>query len=352
MLKQIKIGNKKIGGYAPIFIVAEIGVNHNQNLQLAKESIKAAAASGADAVKFQTWKTENIILKDTTLASYQKPTQPPKTTQFDMLKRIELPYEWHKELKDYAEENDVIFFSTMEDTDSVDFLINEIKIPMIKVGSGDLTNYPLIDYTAAYGIPMVLSTGMSTLGEIEEAVEIIRSKKNDRLIVCQCTSDYPVQYHEVNLRALQTIASAFKVFVGFSDHTVSIECPIAAAALGICYLEKHFTLDNKLPGPDHKMSLNPRRFQEMVKVVRNTERALGDGIKTPTISELKNRPITQRRIVASRKIVKDEELNLNNITFKRANKGLNASFYKNIVGKRARCEIDKDELIQLEYFKE
>jgi N-acetylneuraminate synthase len=351
-MKVIDVAGRRLGEGEPVFIVAEIGVNHNHNLQIAKTMIKAAAEAGADAVKFQTWKTENIILRGTSLAGYQKINQKNESTQFDMLKKLELPYEWHYELKSYAEENGLIFFSTMEDKESVDFLLNDVKIPLIKVGSGDLTNYPLLEHTAAYQKPIVLSTGMATLGDVEESLKIIKSKKNKNVVVCQCTSEYPVPLEEVNLKAMQTLASAFKTLVGFSDHTLGAECAIAATAMGACYLEKHFTIDNTLPGPDHSISLNPPKFKQLVKKIRDVEKALGDGIKAPTSSELKNMPVVRRRLIASTKIVKGEKIEATNVAFKRANVGLEAGFFKYILGRKAKRDIDRDEIILFDHIEE
>ena len=343
----IKIGNKLIGEEEPCFIVAEAGVNHNGSVELAKKLIDAAKDAGADAVKFQTWKTENIILEDVELAEYQKANIESKESQFELLKKMELPYEWHFELKEYAERLGLIFFSTMEDRESVDFLIKELKIPLIKVGSGDLTNYLLLKYTARFGIPMVLSTGMATLGEIDEAVRTIFNEGNDSIILLQCTTQYPCPYEDVNLRAMLSLKEAFKTIVGFSDHSLGIECAVAAVALGAKYIEKHFTLDRNLPGPDHKASLEPEEFKRMVDAIRNTEKALGDGIKRPMPSEFKNKEITVRRIVAARDIKKGEILDESHITFKRANEGLTANYYKLVEGKRAKKNIKLDEPIDL-----
>ncbi|HJH27013.1 MAG TPA: hypothetical protein C5S37_09655 [Methanophagales archaeon] len=259
----------------------------------------------------------------------------------------ELEDEWHFELKDYAERFGLVFFSTMEDRESVDFLIKDLKIPLIKVGSGDLTNYPLLKYTAKFGIPMVLSTGMAMLSEIDEAVRTVLNEGNDNIVLLQCTTQYPCPYEDVNLRAMLGLKEALKTIVGFSDHSLGIECAVAAVALGAKYIEKHFTLDRNLPGPDHKSSLEPEEFKRMVTAIRNTEKALGDGIKRPMSSELKNKRIVTRKIVAARDIKKGEVLNEENVTFKRANEGLTANYYKLIEGKNAKKTIKLDEPINL-----
>jgi N-acetylneuraminate synthase len=344
---RVKIGDRNIGEGKPCFMVAEVGVNHNKDIGLAKKMIRAAKDAGADAVKFQTWKTENIILKDVEMAEYQKVNIESKESQFEMLKKLELPYEWHFELKDYAERFGLVFFSTMEDRESVDFLIKDLKIPLIKVGSGDLTNYPLLKYTAKFGIPMVLSTGMAMLSEIDEAVRTVLNEGNDNIVLLQCTTQYPCPYEDVNLRAMLSLKEALKTLVGFSDHSLGIECAVAAVALGAKYIEKHFTLDRNLPGPDHKASLEPPEFKRMVDAIRNIEKALGDGIKRPMPSEFGNKKIIRRKIVAARNIKKGEVLNEENVTFKRANEGLTANYYKLIEGKNAKKTIKLDEPINL-----
>lgn len=350
-MKSLKISNRKLGEGYPCFIVAEIGVNHNQDINLARKSIIEAANVGADAVKFQTWKTENIIIQDTEMAEYQKKNVSVEISQFDLLKSLELPYEWHFELKDLAEDNDLIFFSTMEDKESVDFLIKELKIPLIKVGSGDLTNYPLLKYTAKFNIPIILSTGMSTLGEIQDAVNVIKEEKNDKLVLLHCTSQYPCPYNDVNLSAMNSLKECFKTIVGFSDHTLGIEMAIAARALGAVYIEKHFTLNKSLNGPDHNASLEPIHFKKLVEEIRNVETGIGNGFKIPTSSELNNKKIVVRKIVASRDIKKDEPLNETNLAFKRANFGLESKYFNLIKDKKANKPLKRNEIISLEMVK-
>ncbi|HJH26807.1 MAG TPA: N-acetylneuraminate synthase [Methanophagales archaeon] len=349
---RVKIGDRNIGEGEPCFIVAEVGVNHNKDIGLAKKMIRAAKDAGADAVKFQTWKTENIILKDIEMAEYQKANTESNESQFEMLKKLELPYEWHFELKEYAERLGLGFFSTMEDKESVDFLIKDLKIPLIKVGSGDLTNYPLLKYTARFKKPMILSTGMATLSEIDAAVRTALNEGNKDIVLLQCTTQYPCPYEDINLKAMLSLKEAFKTIVGFSDHSLGIECAVAAVSLGAKYIEKHFTSDRNLPGPDHKASLEPEEFKRMVDAIRNTEKALGDGIKRPMPSELENKKIIRRKIVATRDIKKGEVLNEENITSKRANYGLEAKYYPFIEGKRAKRDISKDEVISFDIIEE
>lgn len=347
-MKNIKVANKNLGEEFPCLVVAEIGVNHNQDINLARKSIIEAANAGADAVKFQTWKTENIVIKDTHMAEYQKKNIDIGESQFDLLKTLELPYEWHFELKDLAEDHGLIFFSTMEDRESVDFLIKKLKIPLIKVGSGDLTNYPLLKYTAKFDIPIILSTGMADLGEIQDAVNVIKEEKNDKIVLLHCTSQYPCPYVDVNLSAINSLKECFGTLIGYSDHTLGIEMAIAAKALGAVYIEKHFTLNNSLKGPDHKSSIEPPYFKKLVEGIRNVENGMGNGFKSPTSSELINKKIVVRKIIASKDIKKDEYLNDTNLTFKRANYGLEAKYFKLIKNKKANKPIKRNDILSLE----
>jgi len=263
---KTKIGDKLIGEEEPCFIIAEAGVNHNGSIELAKKLIDAAKDAGADAVKFQTFKTENVVVKDAQKAEYQKETTG-EGSQYEMIKKLELTEEDFRELADYAKEKDIMFLSSPFDKESVD-LLNELDVPAFKVGSGEITNLPLLRYIAKKEKPIILSTGMSTLGEIEEALDVIRSEGVEDIILLHCVSNYPARIEDVNLRALGTLKQAFKLPVGFSDHTLGITAPIAAVALGACVIEKHFTLDRNLPGPDHKASLEPEELKEMAKAIR------------------------------------------------------------------------------------
>ncbi|MFA4849325.1 MAG: N-acetylneuraminate synthase family protein [Methanoregula sp.] len=318
-------------------------------MDLAKKSILKISESGADAVKIQTWKTENIILENCRMVEYQQKNTGSEQTQYEMLKNLELPYEWHEELKTYAEGLGLVFFSTMEDQESVDFLLKECKISLIKVGSGDLTNYPLIRYTAKFGVPMILSTGMCSLEEIGQALEIIKEEKNNSVVLLQCTTGYPVDYDEINLSAMVSMREKFGRIIGFSDHSLGDECAIAAVALGAKYIEKHFTLDKTLPGPDHKASLEPHELGKMIRAIRNVERALGNGIKKPASSELKIRSSICRRIVASKDIRKDELIDEENVNFKRSMHGIEAREFYSIKGKKVRQKIDCNKPIEREY---
>jgi len=346
-MNKLRIRNRLIEPSEPCFIVAEIGVNHNGSTELAKKLINAAKEAGANAVKFQTWKTENIILKDVELAEYQKENLKSNESQYEMLKKLEISYQQHVELKEFAENLGLIFFSTMEDKESVDFLMNDLKSSLIKVGSGDLTNYPLLKYTAKFGKPMVLSTGMATISEIDKAISTVLNEGNDNIILLQCTSDYPCPYEDMNLRVMTTLKSAFKFPVGLSDHSLGIECAVAAVTLGGKYIEKHFTLSRNLLGPDHKASLEPSEFKKMVEAVRNIEQALGDGIKRPMPSELKNKDIIRRKIVASKDIQMGDILDESNVTFKRSKTGLEAKYYELLSEHKAKRSIKANEVIRL-----
>ncbi len=342
--KEFSFSGRTLSKNSPCFIVAEIGVNHNQDLELAKKMVLSAKQSGADAVKFQTWKTENIILNNVEMAEYQKENLQSQESQFDMLKKLELPYPWHFELKKYAEDLGLIFFSTMEDKESVDFLIKEVKIPLMKVGSGDITNYPLLKYTAKFNLPMVISSGTTTIEEVKKAVDILRNQGNDQIIVCQCTSNYPCADEEVNVRAMLNLKENLNTLVGFSDHSLGSEAPVAARALGAVYIEKHFTIDKNLPGPDHKASLTPDEFKAMVDAVRRTEKLLGDGKKKPMPSEIPTRELIIRRIVAARDLKEGDLVTEENFIFKRANQGLEAKNFFKFKGKKLTRDLKKDEV--------
>lgn len=343
---MIKIKNKNIGGKNRCFIVAEAGVNHNGNPEKAMKLIDMVAEAGADAVKFQTWKTENIVLEKTDLAGYQKKNLGSGENQFEMLKKLELQFNVYFDLKRYAEEKGLILFSTMEDFDSVNFLVKRLRIPIIKVGSGDLTNSVLLRYTAKFGKPMILSTGMATTKEIAEAIKVVKSQGNKNIILLQCTTQYPCPFKNANISAMASLRKKFKTIVGFSDHTIGIECAVAAVALGAKVIEKHITFDKEASGPDHKASLDPTEFQQMVEAIRNVEEALGDGVKNLSTEEIKTRKVVIRKIIAGRDIKMGETINDGNVVFKRSNGGLEVKHYAVIIeGKKARKAIKKDQLI-------
>ena len=341
----IKIGNKLIGEEEPCFIVAEAGVNHNGSVELAKKLIDAAKDAGADAVKFQTFKAESVVVKDAQKAEYQKETTG-EGSQYEMIKKLELTEEDFRELADYAKEKDIMFLSSPFDKESVD-LLHELDVPAFKVGSGEITNLPLLRYIAKKEKPIILSTGMSTLGEIEEALDVIRSEGVEDIILLHCVSNYPARIEDVNLRAMGTLKQAFKLPVGFSDHTLGITAPIAAVALGACVIEKHFTLDRNLPGPDHKASLEPEELKEMAKAIREVEKALGNGIKKPTKEEEEIKKVARRSIVAKVDISKGAIITEDMLDVKRPGTGIEPKYLKFIIGRKTKEDIKKDEIISL-----
>jgi len=343
---KVKINDKLIGEEEPCFIVAEAGVNHNGSVELAKKLIDAAKDAGADAVKFQTFKAESVVVKDAQKAEYQKETTG-EGSQYEMIKKLELTEEDFRELADYAEKKDIMFLSSPFDKESVD-LLNELDVPAFKVGSGEITNFSLLKHIAKKGKPIILSTGMSTLGEIEEALDVIRSEGVEDIILLHCVSNYPARIEDVNLRAMGTLKQAFKLPVGFSDHTLGITAPIAAVALGACVIEKHFTLDRNLPGPDHKASLEPDELKEIVKDIREVEKALGNGIKKPTKEEEEVKKVARKSIVAKVDISKGAIITEEMLDVKRPGTGIEPKYLKFIIGRKTKEDIKKDDVIRFE----
>lgn len=331
------------------FIIAEAGVNHNGDINIAKKLVDKAKEAGVDAIKFQTFKAENLVTKEAPKAEYQKETTG-DGSQFEMLKKLALSLEDHIILKKYCEEKGIMFISTPFDFESVD-LLEKTDVSLYKVSSGDLTNLPLLSYIANKNKPIILSTGMANLGEVEEAVETISKAGNDRTILLHCTSNYPTAYEEVNLRAMLTMKEAFKLPVGYSDHTIGIEIPIAAVALGAKVIEKHFTLDRNMKGPDHRASIEPDELKIMVRSIRNIELAMGDGIKRCNKSEENTKSVARKSIVANRNINKDEIITINDVSFKRPEQGLKPKYIDLIIGKKARRNIYRDEFITFEDIK-
>lgn len=328
------------------FIIAEAGVNHNGSLELAKQLIDVASEAGADAVKFQTFKADNLVSKTAQKADYQKQTTDTSESQYDMIKKLELNEVAHHELITYCENKNILFLSTPFDHESIN-LLNTLGMEIFKIPSGEITNLPYLRHIGSLSKKVILSSGMSNLGEIEDALDILISagteKKN--IAVLHATTEYPCPIEEVNLRAMQTIAGAFKIDVGYSDHTNGIEVPIAAVSLGAKVIEKHFTLDRNMEGPDHKASLEPDELIAMVKAIRNIEKALGNGIKQPSSSEVKNMAIARKSIVASRPIRKGEILSIDNLTTKRPGNGINPMRWNEIIGTPSSKDYMEDEMI-------
>lgn len=343
MPRDMLINNKLIGEGKPIFIIAEAGVNHNGKLELAKKLVDAAKNSEADAVKFQTFKAEGVVTENATRASYQIRNLGGTETQQGMLKKYELRYDDFIELKKYCDKKKIIFLSTPHSEDAIDFL--EPLVPAYKIGSGDLTNFPFLEIVAKKGKPILLGTGMSTLKEVRDALNFIYKQGNEKVIVLHCTTQYPCPLEEVNLRAMLTMKEKLNCLVGYSDHTLGITVPIMAASLGAVVIEKHFTLDKSLPGPDHRASLEPEEFEGMVRKIREVGIALGKKEKKPTNSEKKIMELVRKSIVAKRNIKKWMKIKEDMLTIKRPGTGIEPKFLKKVIGKIAKENIRKDELI-------
>ncbi|WP_339798990.1 N-acetylneuraminate synthase [uncultured Marinobacter sp.] len=330
-------------------IIAEAGVNHNGDMALAKELIAAAAAAGADLVKFQTFKAANIISRNAPKAEYQKGATDPQESQQEMVRKLELTRENHLELIAECQKQGIGFFSTAFDKDSIDLLEELGGTDVVKVPSGELTNLPYLRYLTRHGKQVLLSTGMANMGEIEAAIDVVEQAgtPREKITVLHCTTEYPTPMGDVNLRAMVNIGKAFGVSVGYSDHTPGIEVPIAAVALGATVIEKHFTLDRNLPGPDHRASLEPHELTAMVQGIRNIEKALGDGIKRPSPSELKNKPIARKSLVAARPIKAGEPFSEENLMAKRPGTGISPMQWDEVIGRTAPRDFSEDELIEL-----
>ena len=333
-----------------VFIVAEAGVNHNGRLDLAKHLVAAAKEAGADAVKFQTWKTEEVIVKGAKTAAYQE-SNTGETDQFDMVKKLELSYGDFTELKAYADSLGIIFFSTPDEEESLNFLADKLNVPFIKIGSGEITNPLYLKKIAAKGKPTILSTGMGNMAEVKEAVKAIEAvKPNPDLVILHCTSNYPCPLDEVNLGVLKTYQETFLDYViGYSDHTMGILVPQLAVASGAKIIEKHFTLDNKMEGPDHIASLNPQDFKEMVLAIRLVEKIMGDSEKNITESEKKIKPVVQKTIVAKSDLAAGTIITESDIMEKRTSEtGLLANQYQQALGKKLKIGLKKDSAIKAE----
>lgn len=328
------------------YIIAEAGVNHNGRLDLALKLCDAAKECGVDAIKFQTWKTELIIAEGTKMAEYQKNNLNTEESQFEMLKKLELSYDQFTTIKEYCNKIGIQFLSTADETESLDFLC-ELGIPFIKLGSGDINNVPYLRYVAGKGIPVILSTGMSSMKDVVLAYDTLKEAGADDITVLHCTTNYPCPMNEVNLRSMITIKDTLKCRVGYSDHTMGTEVPVAAVALGAEVIEKHFTLDRNMEGPDHPASLEPHELKEMVRQIRNIETALGNGIKEPNESERKISSVVLKKILAKKKIRKGEILSADNLTIKRAESGISAEYWDLIVDTEARYDYNIDEPIRL-----
>ncbi|MDO8619774.1 MAG: N-acetylneuraminate synthase [bacterium] len=360
--QTITIGGKKVGTGQPVFIIAEAGVNHNGDKALAKKLIDAAVTAGADAVKFQTFDPETLVTKEAKKADYQDRNEHIKgggESQYEMLKRLQLPREVHVELKAYAEQKGIIFLSTPFSLSDAKFL-KELGVVAFKVGSSDTNNLPFLKTIATWGLPIILSTGMSDMEQVRDAVRVIQNPSSDKnrsapftkgrigrapLIVLHCTTSYPAPLAEVNLRAMRTLSKELEVLVGFSDHTEGTLAPVLSVALGACVIEKHLTLDKEMAGPDQRASLNPQEFAEMVRAVRDAERALGTGEKGLFDSEREIAKVARKSLVTARAVKKGEIFTAENLTTKRPGTGLSPALYDRVIGTKALRNIPADTLI-------
>lgn len=329
-------------------IIAEAGVNHNGDLAMAKRLVDAAAEAGADVVKFQTFNANKLVTASAKKAAYQMATTAADESQYEMLSKLELTKEMHDELIEHCRLRGIEFFSTGFDIENLEYLMG-LGMPRIKIPSGEITNLPYLRKVGSFGCPVILSTGMSSLGEIEAALEVLEQAgtAREKITVLQCTTEYPAPMADVNLRAMQTIRDAFGVAVGFSDHTEGIEVAIAAVALGACVIEKHFTLDRNLPGPDHRASIEPLELTRLVGAIRNVEVAMGDGIKRPSASEEKNRLVARKSLVAAQYIAKGDTFNGSNLAAKRPGLGISPMRWDEVVGRKSCRDFAPDEPIEL-----
>ena len=328
------------------YIIAEAGVNHNGSLELAKNLVDKAKEAGADCVKFQTFIASQIVSKNAAKADYQKKQTGSSESQYEMLKKSELSFDDFIELNNYCKEIGIEFLSTAFDFESIDFL-NQLGMQVWKIPSGEITNLPYLIKIAKLNKKVILSTGMSTMREIEDAVNILKDHGASELIILHCTTEYPTPYEDVNLNAMLAIKERFGYEVGYSDHTMGIEVPIAAVALGAKVIEKHFTLDRTMDGPDHKASLEPSELKTMVDAIRNIELSMGTGIKEPADSEKKNIAIARKSIVANQSIKKGDILTETNITVKRPGDGISPMKWFEIIGTKAIRDFEEDELIEI-----
>ena len=331
-----------------VFVIAEAGVNHNGSLDLALQLVDAAKASGADAVKFQTFRADQLATRSAHKAPYQERTTANSESQFEMLQRLQLDAAAHRRLIQHCRNTGIQFLSSPFDTQSADLLAT-MEVPLYKVPSGEITNLPFLQHLARKNRPLILSTGMSTLGEVEEAVQVLQFAGAIQLTLLHCVTEYPAPYAEVNLRAMQTLKSAFGLPVGYSDHTSGIEIAIAAVALGAEVIEKHFTLDRSLPGPDHSASLEPVELRQMVTAIRHVESALGTGIKAPAPCELLNISVARKSVVAARTLPTGHQLATGDLEIKRPGNGLAPKLLPTLIGRTLRASVAKDEIINWDH---
>jgi N-acetylneuraminate synthase/N,N'-diacetyllegionaminate synthase len=343
-MKAVKICNKPIGAGAPCFVVAEVGVNHNGSVGLAKQLIDCVVSTGADAVKFQAFKTDQTISVGTEKAAYQKKTTGVAESQYEMVKQLELTEENLAELSQYAQHKGLIFLSSVFDEESVNQL-HRLDVAAYKVGSGEITNVPLLCQIARQNKPIILSTGMASLGEVERALNELKKAGANDIVLLHCVSEYPASVEDLNLKTIQTLQHAFKVLVGFSDHTIDINIAAVAVALGACVIEKHITVSRSLSGPDHLASLEPAEFKEMVQIIRSTEQALGNGIKQPTAKEHELRKVARKSLTAKVDIPAHAYLTEEMLAIKRPGIGISPQYLDMIIGAETTAEIKKGQVL-------
>jgi N-acetylneuraminate synthase len=340
----LEIAGRKIGRGHTCFIIAEAGVAHNGKLKLAKELVDCAAASGADAVKFQTFSAEEVVCPDSPKAEYQKRSTGINESQLGMLKRLELSPEDHRHLMEHCRARGILFLSTPFDETSVQ-LLKQLDVSAFKIASGEITNWPFLAYVGAQRKPLILSTGMSYLSEVDEAIRVLRCAGCPALALLHCVSNYPANPTNANLRAISAMETAFQLPVGFSDHTLGVEVPLAAVALGACIVEKHFTLDKTLPGPDHQASASPDELRSLIKAIRTIESAMGDGIKRPASEESNVRQVARRSIVAREMIPSGTPLTREVVAFKRPGTGIPPSQLEFLLGRSTVRALQADSII-------
>jgi len=336
--KEVKIGNKKIGGNNPTYIIAEIGSNHNKDKKIAKKMIDIASKAGADAVKFQTFKAEKLYSRKTPKLS--KDGKKP----FDLIKSIELPREWQKELYQYATKKKIHFLSSPFDYEAVDEL-DKIGVPAFKIASFEITDLELLSYIAKRRKPVILSTGMASIEEIEEALNVIRSQGNDNIVLLHCNSAYPTPVEIVNLNVIKTMQASFEIPIGFSDHSLGIHIPVAAVANGAKVIEKHITLDRKMKGPDHNFAIEPDELKQMIQNIRDSEKAMGTGVKELSKKEKELYEKARRSVIAAQNIPKNTKITKKMLIVKRPGYGIKPKFISKVVGRTAKKDIDADQWI-------
>ncbi len=340
-IKPIKISSKIIGLNKPVFIIAEAGVNHNGSLHLAKKLVSEAKRAGADCVKFQTFKAERVVALNAPKAAYQLTVTPKKESQYEMLKKLELSESGHRKLADYCKKQKIIFLSTPYSNEDADFL-SELGVPAFKIASGQIIELPFLRHLSKKAKPILLSTGMSTMREVEQAVKTIMDAGNNKIILLQCTTNYPSRIEDANLSAMAVMREKFKLNAGYSDHTIGSAAAVASVALGACVIEKHFTINKKLPGPDHSSSAVPAEFAAMVKDIRQAEKALGNGRKKPSRTEARNIKGMRRSIAAKLPIKSGSVITHEMLCFKRPATGLTPALADKLAGARARRDIPRD----------